>query len=62
VAGKFYISPAVPATTLAGTAAGRRRAIFTVYRNATSGSDNLAVDAWLDSVVLTLTLSANTDA
>lgn len=62
VAGKFYISPAVPATTLAGTAAGRRRAIFTVYRNATSGSDNLAVDAWLDCVVLTLTLAANTDA
>jgi len=54
-AGYAYISPATSAITLAGTPAASELVQFRVYRDATNGSDTLAVDGRLLGVMITFT-------
>jgi hypothetical protein len=49
------ISAATAAITLAGTPAASEKFRFRAYRNATDGSDNLAVDARLTEIRVTFT-------
>lgn len=58
----LYISPETAAMTVAGSPAAEDLVYFRVYRNATDGADNLAIDARLHAVVLYLTTNAETDA
>lgn len=54
-AGAFYTSSATSAITAAGTPAVDLPVIFTVYRNATSGSDTLAGDASFEGLIINYT-------
>lgn len=56
------ITAATGAVTIAGTPAAEDWVVFQVYRDATNGSDNLAVDALLIGVTLYFTTDATTDA
>lgn len=58
----LYISAETSAVTISGTPAKGDTVFFRVYRNATSGSDTLAVDAYLLGVDLFVTTDADTDA
>jgi hypothetical protein len=64
--GDIYTSAETAAITIAGTPTGQKTARFQVYRdvdgNGTAGNDDLAVDAYLHEVILTLTMSALSDA
>lgn len=57
----LYRSPETSAVTIAGTPAENDVVIFQVYRDATNGSDTLAIDARLHGVALFYTTNANTD-
>lgn len=56
-AGDVHIGPASSAITLGGTAANGNPVIFEISRQATSGSDTLAVDARLLGIEITYTAS-----
>lgn len=58
----LYITAETPAITVAGTPAAGDTVFFRVSRVTGDGSDTLAVDARLHSVVLFLTTDADTDA
>jgi hypothetical protein len=64
--GDTYTSAETAALTIAGTPTGQKTARFQVYRdtdgNGTAGDDDLAVVAYLEEVILTLTMSALSDA
>lgn len=55
------VSAATSAITIAGTPADGDIVVFQVYRDATNGSDTLAVDALLLGIKLIYTTAANTD-
>ena len=57
----LYRSPESGAVTIGGTPAEDDVAIFQVYRDATNGSDSMAIDARLHGVALFYTTNANTD-
>ncbi len=57
-----YKSPETGAVTLSNSPAKGDTAIFQIYRDATAGADNLAVDAYLYGVELYLTTDAANDA
>jgi hypothetical protein len=57
----LYRSSETSAVTIAGTPAENDVVIFQVYRDATNGSDTLAIDARLHGVALFYTTNANTD-
>lgn len=57
----LYRSPETAAMTLAGSPAENDVAVFQVYREATNGSDTLAIDARLHGVALFYSTNANTD-
>jgi hypothetical protein len=57
----LYRSTESAAVTIGGTPAENDVVVFQVYRDATSGSDTLAIDARLHGVVLFYTTNANTD-
>lgn len=61
-AGDLMQSAATSAITAGGTPAENDMVIFQVYRDATNGSDTLAVDARLHGVVLIYTTNAPADA
>lgn len=61
-AGDVMQSDETAAITIAGTPANNDLVVFQVYRDATNGSDTLAVDARLHGVALIYTTSAATDA
>lgn len=61
-AGDLMQTSETGAMTIAGTPALGDLVTFEVYRNATSGSDTLAVDARLSGVVIIYTMDAATDA
>lgn len=58
---QVHLSDDTAAITIASTPASRNLVVFQVYRNATSGSDTLAVDAMLLGVNLYYTTSAADD-
>lgn len=58
----LYVTAETAALTVAGTPAAGDTVFFRVYRLSTDGSDTLAIDARLHSVVLFLTTNAGTDA
>lgn len=58
----LYVSPETSAITVAGTPAAEDVVFFRVSRKAADGSDTLAIDARLHSVVLYITTAADTDA
>lgn len=57
----IYRSNETGAVTIAGTPAENDVVVFQVYRDATNGSDTLAIDARLHGVALFYTTNANTD-
>lgn len=57
-----YKSPETGAVTLSNSPAKGDTAIFQIYRDATAGADNLAVDAYLYGAELYLTTDAANDA
>jgi hypothetical protein len=57
----LYRSNETAAVTTAGTPAENDVVVFQVYRDATNGSDTLAIDARLHGVALFYTTNANTD-
>ena len=63
--GNFYTSPTTAAVTIAGTPAAEKMVCFQVYRdvdgNGVAGNDDLAVDAHLVGVTLSLVTIAGTD-
>lgn len=58
----LYRSGETPAITVAGSPAAEDMVFFRVYRDATNGSDNLAIDARLHAVILYINTNAATDA
>ncbi len=62
VTNNLYISPETAAITIAGSPADGDMVCFRVYREATNGSDNLAVDAKLHAVKLYYTINTLDDA
>lgn len=58
----LYISSATSAVTVGGTPQAQDLVIFQVYRDATNGSDTLAIDARLMGVTINYTTDAATDA
>ncbi len=58
----LYISAETGAITIAGSPAEGDMVFFQAYRNATSGSDTLAVDARLHGIRLFYTVNAGSDA
>lgn len=58
----LYVSAETSAMTIAGTPAKEDSVYFRVYRDATNGSDTLAIDARLHSVEIFVTTDADTDA
>jgi hypothetical protein len=58
----LYASPETSAITVGGTPQAEDMVCFRVYRDATNGSDTLAIDAGLIAVVLYVTTAAETDA
>ncbi|MBF0284800.1 MAG: hypothetical protein HQL51_10125 [Magnetococcales bacterium] len=58
----LYQSAATSAITLGGSPAEGDAVIFQFYRNASDGSDTLAIDARLHGVLLNYTTNANSDA
>lgn len=56
-----YISTTTLDFTPAGSPAGEQDVYFEIYRDATAGADNLAVDARLHKVLITYVTSAATD-
>jgi hypothetical protein len=61
-ANDLMISAATSAMTIAGSPAEGDTVVFQVYRDADNGSDTLAADAKLLSVVLSLTTNAVDDS
>jgi len=59
---KLYVSDMTSAMTVAGSPAAGDMVFFRVFRDATAGADNLAVDARLHGVVLFITLDASGDS
>lgn len=57
----IYLTAETSAFTVAGSPGAEEYVVFQVYRNATSGSDNLAVDARLHGVKIHYTTAALTD-
>lgn len=58
----LYIAPESGAVTIGSTPAAQDLVIFEVYRDATNGSDTMAVDARLTGITLFITTDAATDA
>lgn len=58
----LYVTSETSAITIAGTPAKQDTVFFRVYRDATNGSDTLAIDARLHSVEIFVTTDADTDA
>lgn len=58
----IYITSATSAITIAGSPAAEDYVVFQVYRNATSGSDTLNVDARLHGVTIYYTTTSLSDA
>lgn len=58
----LYVTAETSAITIAGTPAKQDTVFFRVYRDATNGSDTMAVDARLHSVEIFVTTDADTDA
>lgn len=58
----LYVSGATSAMTVAGTPAAGDMVCYQVFRDATAGADNLAVDARLQAVVLFINTDAAGDA
>lgn len=58
----IYQGPESAAITIAGTPAADDVVLFEIFRNATSGSDTLAVDARLHGIKLFFTINAGNDA
>jgi hypothetical protein len=56
-----YRSPATAAVTIAGTPAANDLIVMQIYRDADDAADNLAVDARLQGVMVTLNMLAGTD-
>lgn len=62
VTNRRYVTTATAAVTVAGTPQTRDGVYWRVFRDSTHASDTLAVDAWLLSVILSVTLNADTDS
>lgn len=58
----LYLTAETSAITIAGSPAKQDTVFFRVYRDATSGSDTLTIDARLHSVEVFITTDADTDA
>lgn len=58
----LYFTSETSAITIAGSPAKQDTVVFRVYRVATDGSDNLAIDARLHAVEVFVTTDADTDA
>lgn len=58
----LYATAETSAITIAGTPAKQDTVFFRVYRDATNGSDTMAIDARLHSVEIFVTTDADTDA
>jgi len=58
----LYVTSETSAITIAGTPAAQDTVYFRVYRATANGSDTMAIDARLHSVVLFVTTDADTDA
>lgn len=58
----LYVSPKTSAITVAGTPAAEDVVFFRVYRDATNGSDNLAIDARLHGIRIFATIDTLDDA
>ena len=59
---KMYVTSATSAMTVSGSPAAGDMVFFKVFRDATAGADNLAVDARLHGVALFITLDASGDS
>lgn len=57
----LYVGPESPAITVGGSPQEEDFVMFQVYRDAASGSDTLAVNAYLAGIQLTLTTDAEND-